>query len=172
MPEPPPQPPPRQQHAPDPAVSAPAAVSPRPVRNCPELTLCQPAPQLLPPPPEPAPVPERRDFEAFARHLQDAVMHIYRQTRRPPYAAVSALLLRWDDDRAAEPDVAAVEKVLRDHFRFHADVWTIPTVVNPTAKLTLQMANLLERARPDHLLIIYYAGHSYVGPDKQLYWAR
>jgi hypothetical protein len=44
-------------------------------------------------------------------------------------------------------------------------------VPNPSIKLGVQMASFLEHARPNHLLIIYYAGYGYVGADNQLYWA-
>ncbi|TGJ82128.1 hypothetical protein E0Z10_g6623 [Xylaria hypoxylon] len=38
-------------------------------------------------------------------------------------------------------------------------------------KLGVRMASFLESAAPDHLLIIHYAGYSFVGLDMQLYWA-
>ncbi|KAF6844828.1 C2H2 finger domain-containing protein [Colletotrichum musicola] len=118
-----------------------------------------------------APPAERHDFESFARHLQDAAMLIQRQTERPPYDNVSVLLLRWEDDASAEPDLAALENILRDRYNYRTDRWNIPTVPNPSIKLGVQMASFLEHARNNHLLIIYYAGYGYVGSDNQLYWA-
>ncbi|KAK4209204.1 zinc finger Y-chromosomal protein 1 [Rhypophila decipiens] len=115
--------------------------------------------------------PERPAFEAFARHLQDAAMHIYNQTLRPHYTSVSVLLLRWEEDTSVEPDLLMLEKVFRERYKFQTDRWTIPTVPNPSIKLGVQMASFLDNARPDHLLIVYYAGHGYVGPDNQLFWA-
>ncbi|OIW28985.1 hypothetical protein CONLIGDRAFT_403080 [Coniochaeta ligniaria NRRL 30616] len=119
----------------------------------------------------PAILPERHDFESFARHLQDAAMLIYRQTQKCPYSSVSVLLLRWEEDTSVENDLVALEKVFRERYNYHTDKWQIPTVPNPSIKLGVQMASFLENARPDHLLIVYYAGHGYVGPDNQLYWA-
>ena len=81
-------------------------------------------------------------------------------------------MLRWEEDTSVEADLVSLEKVLRDQFHYRTDRWHIPTVPNPSIKLGVQMASFLESARPDHLLIIYYAGHGYVGADKQLYWAR
>lgn len=124
-----------------------------------------------PPPLAPAPPAERHDFEAFARHLQDAAMLIYRQTSKSPYANVTVLMLRWEEDTSVEPDLLALEKVFRERYNYHTDKWQIPTCPNPSIKLGVQMASFLEHARPDHLLIIYYAGHGYVDPDNQLYWA-
>ncbi|TPX12190.1 uncharacterized protein E0L32_007076 [Thyridium curvatum] len=126
----------------------------------------QSAPQY--PPPE---APERHDFEAFARHLQDAAMLIYRQTQKSPYTNVSVLLLRWEEDTAVDADLMSLETVLRERYHYHTDKWQIPTVPNPSIKLGVQMASFLENARPDHLLIIYYAGYGFVGADSQLYWA-
>ncbi|KAL8363457.1 hypothetical protein RB601_009297 [Gaeumannomyces tritici] len=121
--------------------------------------------------PEAIHVPERHDFEAFARHLQDAAMLIFRQTQRSPYSGVSVLLLRWEEDLSVEKDLANLEAVLRERYNYHTDRWSIPTVPNPSIKLGIQMATFLEHARTDHLLIIYYAGHGYVGADNHLYWA-
>ncbi|KAK0728724.1 hypothetical protein B0T26DRAFT_849337 [Lasiosphaeria miniovina] len=119
----------------------------------------------------PEPIAQRHDFEAFARHLQDVAMHIYQQTLKPQHTGVSVLMLRWEEDRSVEKDLLALEKVFRERYNYHTDRWTIPTVPNPSIKLGVQMASFLENACPDHLLIIYYAGHGYVGPDNQLYWA-
>ncbi|PHH62095.1 hypothetical protein CDD81_7588 [Ophiocordyceps australis] len=114
---------------------------------------------------------ERHEFESFARHLQDAAMLIQRQTDHLPYSDVSVLLLNWEQDRSVDDDVDALEQVLQKKYRFKTQRWQIPTVPNPSIKLGVQMASFLENARPNHLLIIYYAGHGYVGPDGQLYWA-
>jgi len=98
-------------------------------------------------------------------------MFIHRQTQKSPYTSVSALLLRWEEDTSVENDLNVVESVLKERYHYSTERWNIPTVPNPSIKLGVQMASFLEHARPDHLLIIYYAGCSYVGPDKHLYWA-
>lgn len=98
-------------------------------------------------------------------------MHIYQQTLKTQHTSVSVLMLRWEEDTSVEPDLLALEKVFRERYNYHTEKWAIPTVLNPSIKLGVQMASFLENAGPDHLLIIYYAGHGYVGPDNQLYWA-
>ncbi|KAM0335881.1 hypothetical protein ACHAQA_000932 [Verticillium albo-atrum] len=98
-------------------------------------------------------------------------MLIQRQTERLPYAHVSVLLLRWEEDTTVEPDLVALENILRDRYNYATERWNIPTVANPSIKLGVQMASFLEHGAPDHLLIIYYAGHGYLGADNQLYWA-
>lgn len=100
-------------------------------------------------------------------------MYIYgKMERRSRYKKVSVLLLRWEEDVAQEGEVSEIEKVLDGRYGYHIEKWTIPTCPNPTLKLSVQMGSFIDQAGSDHLLIIYYAGHSYVGPDNQVYWAR
>ncbi|KAI0015133.1 hypothetical protein F4780DRAFT_116135 [Xylariomycetidae sp. FL0641] len=122
-------------------------------------------------PAAPPPPPERHEFESFARHLQDAAMLIYRQSQRSPYSEVSVLLLRWDEDDAVEPDLAALEHVFRDRYNYRTERWSIPSVANASLKLGIRMSNFLEHAGPDKLLIVYYAGYGFVGANSQLFWA-
>ncbi|KAI1819107.1 hypothetical protein F4861DRAFT_168431 [Xylaria intraflava] len=122
-------------------------------------------PQDIPPP------TERHEFESFARHLQDAAMLIYRQTQRSPYNKVSVLLLRWEDDNATELDLVALEHVLRERYNYRTDRWIIPAIPNASRKLAMRMFPFLESAGPDDLLIIHYAGYSFIGSDQELYWA-
>ncbi|KAI0179276.1 hypothetical protein GGR52DRAFT_298673 [Hypoxylon sp. FL1284] len=119
----------------------------------------------------PQPPPERHDFESFARHLQDAAMLIYRQTQRSPYTDASVLILRWQDDNAAEHDLVALDQVLRERYNYRTERFDIPTIANPSIKLGVRVSSFLERASPEHLLVIYYAGVGYVDVDNQLYWA-
>jgi hypothetical protein len=99
-------------------------------------------------------------------------MLIYRQTQKSPYSNVSVLILRWEEDNAADEDIAGLEQVLRERYNYRTDRWNIPTVPNPSLKLGVRMAAFLENAAPDHLLIIYYAGNGFVGVDSQVFWAR
>lgn len=98
-------------------------------------------------------------------------MLIQRQTERWPYSNVSVLLLKWEEDDSVEPDLVALEAVLRDRYNYGTERWNIPTVPNPSIKLGVQMASFLENARPNHFLIIYYAGYGYISSENQLYWA-
>ncbi|KAL2196588.1 hypothetical protein P885DRAFT_38032 [Corynascus similis CBS 632.67] len=162
---------------------APKVPDPPPVSALPSTpqTQAQPLPHTFPqdqvpsqhyPHTETAPrLPERDEFEAFARHLQDAAIHIQQQTLRPKHTSVSVLMLRWEDDTSVQSDMLALERVFQERYHYHTDKWAIPTVPNPSVKLGVRIASFLDNARPDHLLIIYYAGHGYVGPDNQLYWA-
>lgn len=99
-------------------------------------------------------------------------MLIQRQTERPQYTDVSVLMLRWEGDESPEEDLNALEKIFQTTYHFRTQRWQIPSCPNPSIKLGVQIASFLENPRPDHLLIIYYTGHGYVGSDGQLYWAR
>jgi len=142
-------------------VSDDASQSPQPYANY----------KPLPPVQDAAPPPERTDFVSFARLLQDAAMLIYAQANRSPYASVSVLLLRWEDDATVEQDLLQLEKLFRERFNYRTESWCIPSCPNPSMKLTLQMGQHLEYARQDHLWIVYYAGYGFVGSDHNLYWA-
>lgn len=89
-----------------------------------------------------------------------------------PYTDVSVLLLSWEHDPAVDSEaIASLEHTLKSDYNYHTSSWQIPAVRNPSIKLGVQMASFLEQARPNHLLIIYYAGRAYVGCDGNLYWA-
>lgn len=81
------------------------------------------------------------------------------------------MLLRWEDDLTVEQDLLALEKLFRERFNYRTESWSIPSCPNPNVKLSIQMAQQIEYARPGHLLIIYYAGYSFIGADHNLYWA-
>jgi hypothetical protein len=73
---------------------------------------------------------------------------------------------------ATELDLVALEQVLRERYAFRTERWIIPAIANPSIKLGVRIASFLEPAGPDHLLIVHYAGYSFVGSDKLVYWAR
>lgn len=128
----------------------------------------QPLVHDAPPPPPP---PEHNDFERFARHLQDAASLIYTQANRSQYNSVSVLLLRWEDDLSVEHDLLGLQALFRERYNYRTESWSIPSCPNPNVKLSMQMAQHIEYARPGHLLIVYYVGYSFVGSDRNLYWA-
>lgn len=99
-------------------------------------------------------------------------MLIQRQIERPQYTDVSVLVLRWEGDETPDDDLIALENLFRTTYHYRTQRWQIPTCHNPSIKLGVQIASFLENPRPDHLLIVYYSGHGYIGSDGQLYWAR
>jgi hypothetical protein len=80
-------------------------------------------------------------------------------------------MLRWEDDPTVEPDFIALEKLFRERYNFRTETWGIPSCPNPNVKLSMQLARQVEYTRPGHLLVVYYAGYSFIGSDDNLYWA-
>lgn len=104
-------------------------------------------------------------------------MLIYRQSQKSPYSSVSVLIIKWDEEidnaaASADPELAALEQVLRERYNYRTERWNLPAVPSASVKLGVRMQSFLERQAPDHLLIVYYAGHAYIGVDNQLFWAR
>ncbi|KXJ90784.1 hypothetical protein Micbo1qcDRAFT_135059 [Microdochium bolleyi] len=131
------------------------------------------------PPPPPPPLPERFEFEAFARHLQDAAMLICRQTQKPLHTKASVLILQWegyggDGDATGTPaaDVRALEHVLHERYRYSTHRYSIPSAAGSRSslKLGVRVRSFLEEQGPDHLLIVVYAGHSGLDPDGEVHW--
>lgn len=98
-------------------------------------------------------------------------MYIYRQGQKLPYAKVSALLLKWEDDVTSSANLSSLERVLHDRYNFSTERWGIPASADPGASLRSQIASFLDQASVDHLLIIYYVGHGHNSLDNQLYWS-
>jgi hypothetical protein len=118
-------------------------------------------------------------------------MLIHRQSQKSPYNNVSVLILKWEDEviekgeeeeeedkddieqrAAAQAELATFEQLLRERYNFRTERYNIPAVASASIKLGIRVQNFLERQALDHLLIVYYAGHAYVGMDNQLFWAR
>lgn len=114
---------------------------------------------------------EQSELERFARHVQDAASLIYTPANRSQYTSVSVLLLRWEDDLTGDGELRALENLFHDRFHYRVELFNIPSCPNPGVKLSMHMASHVEYARPGHLFIVYYGGHSYIGADNNLYWA-
>jgi hypothetical protein len=114
---------------------------------------------------------EPTDFERLARSIQEAASHAYAQTNRPFYTSTSVFLLRWEDDLTVEKDLLNLQALFRERYNYRTEAWSIPSCPNPNVKLLKHLAQHVDYTRPDHLLIIYYIGHSYIGSDENVYWA-
>jgi hypothetical protein len=84
---------------------------------------------------------------------------------------VSVLLIRWEEDLGVENELAALAQVFQERYNYPVNAWAIPSGPNSNAKISSQVAQQIEYARPGHLLIVYYVGYSFVGSDNNLYWA-
>ncbi|RDL34352.1 uncharacterized protein BP5553_07480 [Venustampulla echinocandica] len=86
------------------------------------------------------------------------------------YREVSVLLLRWEDDEmGVEWEVDDLEKVFMC-YGYNTERWLIPT---KSAHLEL-MARALDIVKKHNdqgdLLIVYYAGHGFINPDRKSTW--
>lgn len=91
--------------------------------------------------------------------------------QRSPYTNVSVLLLRWAADNLGVIDeVLRLEKTLRERFNFSTEQWDIPSE-EPEYELTSKMLEFCKGKKKNHLLILYYAGHSGGGPEECIWSA-
>ncbi|KAK0118519.1 hypothetical protein ONS95_007410 [Cadophora gregata] len=91
------------------------------------------------------------------------------------YKSVNVLLLSWeDDDLGVEGDVLELKKLFVSGYGFDAEHWKIPSM-KPDFKLSSKLLDFVtthETPDPrDSLLIIYYAGHGYLNPQRQSVWS-
>lgn len=112
---------------------------------------------------------EHPTFDSFIRQASSAAKLIYSRNNRSRYKDVSVLLLRWENDDSGTD--RELENIFRERFNFRTENFTIPNSNNAHVKLTGRLAQFLEHDQPNHLLILYYAGYGFVGPDRQHYWA-
>ncbi len=115
---------------------------------------------------------EAKDFEHFARHLQDAAMFVYDTSNEPKYTAASVLLLRWKDDHTVEDDLVRLESLCKEQFGFRTEQVCIPECYEADASVIIKISIVAKSIQPNQLLIVYYAGYSFLGADSVMYWAR
>lgn len=110
-------------------------------------------------------------------------MLICRQAQKPPHAKVSVLTLRWErggdggggeDAVTPEDDVLALEHLLRERYRYTTHRYSIPSAAGSRSslKLGISIRSFLESQGPEHLLIMFYAGHSCLDANGDICWAR
>lgn len=131
------------------------------------------------------PPPSSRDFDQLQYHialqniaekLQTAANLAYPNDRRMRYAAVHALLLRWDDEDPKLPvsiEIDELREVFEDIYHFSVEVWKIPSE-GSHKKLNQKVLDFVERGgdSKDHLKIVYYGGHGMLAHNRQSCWAR
>lgn len=106
----------------------------------------------------PAHLPLYKDFQDRANK---AFQGSFPRRQTPRYSEVHALLLHWaDDDLGVIKEILTLKGVLEDHFRFDTNIWPIPSV-DPLETLTTVVNEFKKQyAAKDHLMLIYYGGHS------------
>lgn len=92
--------------------------------------------------------------------------------QRSCYTDVSVLLLRWAADNLGVIDeVLRLEKTFRERYNYSTEQWDIPSE-EPEHELTSKMLEFCKgKTKKNHLLILYYAGHSGGGPEECIWSA-
>ncbi|KXX82938.1 hypothetical protein MMYC01_200622 [Madurella mycetomatis] len=119
-----------------------------------------------------APVP---GWDSFRADLQGSADRILANSFRSRYAAVSVLMVQWQDDEDAEAKRAVQElgKVFGEEYKFSVQIKSIPTSSDDGKKpwiwLSRTVADFIENPNQrDVLHIFYYSGHSYLDGERDM----
>jgi hypothetical protein len=112
----------------------------------------------------------------FTKTFKENTNH-YFQTRRD-YVTVHALLISWkENDIDPDAEIAALQKVLEQDYRYRASTFQIPTngVGDgvPQLRLNTELSKFMESSsnRLDSLIVVYYAGHCSADETGEVQWA-
>lgn len=122
------------------------------------------------------PVPQHNArFDSFVAAANVALESAYPKPpigSAPRYSRVSVLLIRWaQDDLGTLSELEKLERVFHDGFGYDTYCYDIPEV-DSQAKLTSTIFDFIKNADRDHLLIIYYGGHSDDSRLEHSLWRR
>jgi len=116
------------------------------------------------------------NFGEFIQAANNALDHAYpkqQQLTVPRYTRVTVLLIQWlKDDLGVTPELEKLGNVFRDIYGYDVrPIYSIPETGSDSALLT-QIEQLTQDAAPDHLLIVYYGGHSDDSDPVNSIWRR
>ena len=127
--------------------------------------------------PHTIPQPRLQDrLDAFVDASNYALKSAYpkpQATGSPRYSKVSVLLIQWEeDDLGVSTELDKLYKVFKVEYGYDCeDIFEIPESGSQVA-LTIRLQRLIDNASYDHLLIIYYGGHSDDSNSLQSIWRR
>jgi hypothetical protein len=123
--------------------------------------------------PSPAYLPNFGDFIQAANNALDHAYPKQQQLTVPRYTRVTVLLIQWlKDDLGVTPELEKLGNVFRDMYGYDVrPIYSIPETGSDSALLT-QIEQLTQDAAPDHLLIVYYGGHSDNSDPVNSIWRR
>lgn len=88
------------------------------------------------------------------------------------YSQVSVLLLRWKrDDLGVISELRKLQEVFEKSYGYDTESFDIPED-DPETALVCRVLGFRSKARPGHLLIIYYGGHSDNSHPEHAIWRR
>ncbi|RDW75191.1 hypothetical protein BP6252_06333 [Coleophoma cylindrospora] len=112
------------------------------------------------------------NLQICGRQLQETALAVLPNDRRCRYTKQSALLLYWDDEDPQLPvslEIGELRLVLAGLYGFEVEEWKIPSM-NSHNELNLRVLNFLSDDGPEHLKVIYYAGHGKLTNHGQAAW--
>lgn len=123
--------------------------------------------------PSPAYLPNFGHFIQAANNALDQAYPKQQQLTAPRYTRVTVLLIQWlKDDLGVTPELERLGNVFRDMYGYDVrPIYRIPETGSDSALLT-QIEQLTQDAAPDHLLIVYYGGHSDNSDPVNSIWRR
>jgi Caspase domain len=117
--------------------------------------------------------PEPR-FHEFIADANSAFQKAYPKPTTsdlPRYSKVFALLIRWEeDDLGVITEVEKLKRVFSERYGYETALFDIPEHQSQR-KLNDRVMELIENVSEDHLLIVYYGGHSEFN-QQHLIWRR
>lgn len=114
-----------------------------------------------------------KDVQAFVDTVNRAVSAAFPRASRSRYTDVYVLLISWeDDDLGVRSEIAELDAVFRDVYRYKTAEWQIPSAKSHNALVRRIMQSLEEFESGDKLFIVYYGGHGYMNDDRQCVWLR
>ena len=115
-------------------------------------------------------------LDAFVDASNHALQSAYpkpQATGSPRYSKVSVLLIQWEkDDLGVSTELDKLYDVFKAEYGYDCeDIFEIPESDSQVALMT-RLQRLIDNASRDHLLIIYYGGHSDDTSSQQSIWTR
>jgi hypothetical protein len=113
-------------------------------------------------------------LQDFGDKLQKAANAVFPGVPSSRYKQVDVLLLSWEDEDPELP-IALEKRELFDTFAkiygFYVEEWLIPAESSHN-RLQVKILQFLWNSDPNHLKIVYYAGHGKVTGQGKLVWTR
>lgn len=115
-------------------------------------------------------------LEDFGKKLQLAAEAVFPNNTESRYRTVHVLLLCWEDGDPrlpVEQELAELDDVFQDYYHFKTETWKIPSK-NAHRALNRKITDFveLEDDSRDCLKIVYYGGHGFLSPGRQLMWSK
>ncbi|KAL3428499.1 hypothetical protein PVAG01_02008 [Phlyctema vagabunda] len=112
----------------------------------------------------------------FGLRLQRAAEAVFPNTSSCRYRQVHVLLIEWDEGDPCLPvhqELEELRAVFEDCYRFQTEIWRIPCKAAHRA-LNRKITDFveLEDDGKDCLKIVYYGGHGFLSPSRQLMWSN